>query len=190
VVGRAETEAELVERARARDVTAYAALVRAHQEIAFRTAVLICGDAAEAEEAAQDGFLKAYRSLGRFRAGEPLRPWLLAIVANEARDRRRAAGRRGRLAVRLAEELEPSRRAPASPTDPEPALLARERGATLLSALDRLGERDRTVIGCRCLLELSEAETARVLGVRPGTVKSRLSRALARLREEVGTDVR
>jgi RNA polymerase sigma-70 factor, ECF subfamily len=188
VVASPETEAELIRRARARDTTAYAALVRAHQEVAFRTAMLICGDAHDAEEAAQDGFLKAYRALGRFRAGEPLRPWLLAIVANEARNRRRAAGRRGRLALRAA-ELEPRAPAGAARAEPEAALLSRERGAVLLAGLERLSERDRTVIGCRCVLELSEAETARVLAVRPGTVKSRLSRALGRLREEVGGDV-
>jgi RNA polymerase sigma-70 factor (ECF subfamily) len=71
---------------------------------------------------------------------------------------------------------------------PEAALLAGERRSTLLGALGRMGERDRTVIACRYLLELSEAETAAALGVRPGTVKSRLSRALDRLRAEVGED--
>ncbi len=173
-------------RARAGDPRAYAALVRDHQEIAFRTAMLICGDPHDAEEAAQDGFLKAYRALARFRDGEPLRPWLLAIVANEARNRRRAAGRRGRLALRVAEGAAGGA-APVVPAgqQPEAALLAVERRRALLAALDRLRERDRSVIACRCLLELSEAETAQVLGVRPGTVKSRLSRALGRLREEV-----
>ena len=62
--------------------------------------MLITQDAAEAEEAAQDAFVKAWRALGRFRAGEPLRPWLLTIVANEARNRRRSAGRRTALALR------------------------------------------------------------------------------------------
>lgn len=182
-----ESEAELVRRARARDAAAYGALVRAHQEIAFRTAVLICADAHDAQEAVQDGFLKAFRALHRFRDGEPLRPWLLAIVANEARNRRRSAGRRARLAVRIADARE---RGAGEVGGPEVEVLARERAETLLTALGRLGERDRTVIGCRCLLDLSEAETARVLDVRPGTVKSRLSRALGRLREEVGADVR
>jgi RNA polymerase sigma-70 factor (ECF subfamily) len=180
-----ESEAQLIRRARARDAAACAALVRAHQDIAFRTAVLICADAHDAEEAVQDGFVKALRALHRFRDGEPLRPWLLAIVANEARNRRRSAGRRSRLAARVLATAEPHA-APAA----EGAVLAGERSATLLAALDRLDERDRTVIGCRYLLDLSEAETARVLDVRPGTVKSRLSRALERLREEVGVDVR
>jgi RNA polymerase sigma factor (sigma-70 family) len=182
VVGRPLDEPELVERARAGDAGAYAALVRGHQEIAFRTAYLICGNAADAEDAAQEGFVKAHRALGRFRAGEPLRPWLLTIVANEARNRRRSAGRRTALALRAAGEGHPSGEAAPSP---EAALLAGERRAALLAAIGRLRDDDRLVIGCRYLLELSEAETAAALGVRPGTVKSRLSRSLARLRAEL-----
>jgi RNA polymerase sigma factor (sigma-70 family) len=185
VVGRPLTEQELVERARGGDATAYATLVREHEEIAFRIAYVICGNAADAEDAAQEGFVKAYRALGRFRAGEPVRPWLLAIVANEARNRRRAAGRRTALALRAAGE---GRSFGEAAPSPEAALLAGERRAALLAAMARLSERDRTVIACRYLLELSEAETAAALDVRPGTVKSRLSRALARLREEVGED--
>ena len=65
--------------------------------------MLITQDAAEAEEAAQDAFVKAWRALARFRAGEPLRPWLLTIVANEARNRRRSAGRRTRAGAARAE---------------------------------------------------------------------------------------
>jgi RNA polymerase sigma factor (sigma-70 family) len=185
VVGRPLQESELVERARAGDPDAYAALVRGHEEIAFRTAYLITGNAADAEDAAQDGFVKAYRALPRFRSGEPLRPWLLTIVANEARNRRRSAGRRAALALRAAGEERPTGEAAPSP---EAALLAGERRAALLGALGRLREDDRLVIGCRYLLELSEAETAAALGVRPGTVKSRLSRSLERLREELGDD--
>jgi RNA polymerase sigma factor (sigma-70 family) len=185
VVGRPLTEHELIERARDGDVDAYTVLVREHQEIAFRTAVMICGNAADAEEAAQDAFLKAHRALGRFRTGEPLRPWLLTIVANEARNRRRSSGRRAALALRAAGEERPAGEAAPSP---EAALLAGERRSALLAALGRLREDDRLVIGCRYLLELSEAETAAALDVRPGTVKSRLSRALGRLREEVEVD--
>jgi RNA polymerase sigma factor (sigma-70 family) len=183
VVGRPLAEHDLVERARAGDPGAYAALVRGHQEIAFRTAYLITGNAADAEDAAQEGFVKAYRALGRFRVGEPLRPWLLTIVANEARNRRRSAGRRAALALRAAGEEHPSGAAAPSP---EAALLAGERRAALLAALSRLRDDDRLVIGCRHLLELTEAETAAALGIKRGTVKSRLSRSLDRLREELG----
>jgi len=185
VVGRPLEQDKLVERARAGDAVAYAALVREHEEIAFRTAYLITGNAADAEDAAQEGLVKAYRALHRFRVGEPLRPWLLTIVANEAHNRRRSAGRRAALALRAAGEERPSGEAAPSP---EAALLAGERRAALLGALARLRDDDRVVIGCRYLLELSEAETAAALGIRRGTVKSRLSRSLERLRAELGDD--
>jgi RNA polymerase sigma factor (sigma-70 family) len=176
-VERVVAEDDLIARARRGDAVAYAALVRAHQDVAFRTAMLITGHAQDAEEAAQDGFFKAWRALDRFRPGEPLRPWLLAIVANEARNRRRAAGRRDHLALRAAAEASAAGGEPA-----EPGLDHDE----LAAALGRLPAGDRTVIGCRYLLELSEAETAAALGVARGTIKSRLSRALDRLRVEVG----
>jgi RNA polymerase sigma-70 factor (ECF subfamily) len=179
VVGRPLTEQELVERAREGDGTAYATLVRDHEETAFRIAYVICGNAADAEEAAQEAFVKAYRALGRFRSGEPLRPWLLAIVANEARNRRRSAARRERLALRAALEVRPGDAVPS----PEAALLAGEHRERLLVAVERLPDDQRDAIACRYLLGLTEAETAAALGIRAGTVKSRLSRALARLRE-------
>ena len=166
---------------RPRDLESYDQLVREHQGIAFRTAYVITGSAADAEEVVQDAFVKAYRARGRFRSGARFRPWLLAIVANEARNRRRATGRRARLSLQLAVERPSGGAAPS----PEVALLAREERAELLAAVDRLGEEQRAAIACRYFLGLSEAETAAVLGCRPGTVKSRLSRALARLEEEL-----
>jgi RNA polymerase sigma factor (sigma-70 family) len=123
VVDRPLDESDLIERAKRGDSAAYEALVRAHQGIAFRTAYVIAGDASDAEEAAQDGFVKAYRALGRFRRGAPFRPWLLQIVANEARNRRRGAGRRAALALRATEDR---RQAGAAPSV-ETAVLTRER---------------------------------------------------------------
>jgi RNA polymerase sigma factor (sigma-70 family) len=181
VVDRPLDEHELIERAKRGDVSAYEALVRAHQGIAFRTAFLIARDPSDAEEAAQDGFVKAYRALGRFRRGAPFRPWLLQIVANEARNRRRSAGRRANLALRLADEVRPGDAVPS----PEAALLSDERRAELLAAVEGLREEERLVVSCRFFLGLSEDETAQTLGLKLGTVKSRTSRALARLREEV-----
>ena len=153
----------------------------AHQGIAFRTAYLIAGDASDAEEAAQDGFVKAYRALGRFRRGAPFRPWLLQIVANEARNRRRSAGRRASLALRAAEEARPGDAVPS----PEAALLADERRAELLAAVNGLREEERLVVSCRFFLGLSEDETAKALDLKLGTVKSRTARALEHLRAEV-----
>jgi RNA polymerase sigma-70 factor, ECF subfamily len=174
---------QLVARARRGDTDAYEELVRAYQGIAFRTAYLAAGNAADAEEAAQDAFVKAYRALWRFRPGSPFKPWLLKIVANEAHNRRRSAGRRAAIALRATQE--PSGEAAPSP---EAVILAGERREELVSALNRLAEQDRETLACRYLLDLSEAETAAALGVRPGTVKSRLSRALERLRAELGED--
>jgi RNA polymerase sigma factor (sigma-70 family) len=177
-VARALTEGELIARARDGDAEAYAALVRAHQDVAFRTAMLITQNASEAEEAAQDAFVKAWRALGRFREGAPLRPWLLTIVANEARNRRRSSARQTALALRSPVPETAGRSA-------ETEVLAAESRGALLAALNALRPDDRLVLGCRYLLELSEAETAAALGVPTGTVKSRTSRALGRLRGEV-----
>ncbi len=158
-------------------MAAYESLVRRYQDVALRTAHLVAPEA-DAADAAQDAFIKAYAALPRFRDGAPFRPWLLRIVANESRNRRRSADRRANLAVR-AGAIEAG---DASAASPEAEVLAGERRDTLLRALGRLRDEDREVIGARFLLELSEAETAESLGLRAGTVKSRTSRALGRLR--------
>jgi RNA polymerase sigma factor (sigma-70 family) len=179
VEGRPLEERELVRRARRGDERAFAELVRMHQEIAFRVAYLVCG--ADAEDALQDGVLKAWRALGRFRPGAPFRPWLLRIVTNEARNRRRSAGRRAGLALRAEGDVSGG----AAPS-PEADVLAAEERERLLAALEALPDDARLALSCRYLLELSEEETAAALGVRRGTVKSRVSRALDRLRESYG----
>ena len=173
---------ELVARAKRGELEAYEEIVRRHGSIAFRTAWVITGSAADAEEAAQDAFVKAHAALGRFREGAPLRPWLLAIVANEARNRVKSSGRRQRLALRVAEE----RRLGGAVPSPEAALLGSEQREQLLAALAELSAADRQVIACRYFLDLSEAETAAALACAPGTVKSRTSRALGRLRDRMG----
>ena len=178
-------ENTLVVRAKRGDATAYEELVRMHQGIAFRVALVAAGDRGDAEEAVQDGFVKAYRALGRFRDGAPFRPWLLQIVANEARNRRRSAGRRAGLALRVATAASGD----AAPS-PEAAALTHERREELLQGLAQLDERDRDVLVHRFLLDLGEEETAAALGVRRGTVKSRTSRALERLRSVVGEGAR
>jgi RNA polymerase sigma-70 factor (ECF subfamily) len=177
-------EAELIERAQRGDAGAFEAIVTRYQDLAFRTAYVITGDAAEAEEAASTGFLKAYHALARFRTGAPLRPWLLKIVANEARNRRTAARRHPTLALSAVEDrpsVEPA-------LSPEVAALAAEQRRLLLAAVDGLREEDRLVIAYRYFLDLSEAEMAEALGCARGTVKSRLSRALGRLRERMSAD--
>ena len=171
-------EDDLVAQAKLGDTRAYGALIQEHQTIAFRTAYLITASAADAEDAVQEAAVKAYRALGRFRAGKPFRPWFLAIVANEARNRRRSAGRRERLALRAAEDPLSGGAVPS----PEAAILEAEQRAELLAAVEGLREEDRLAIACRYFLGLSEEETAAALDWRRGTVKSRTARALDRLR--------
>jgi RNA polymerase sigma factor (sigma-70 family) len=181
VEDRPPSDAALAERARGGDERAFEELVRMYEAVAFRTAFLLTGSAADAEDAAQAGFVKAWSALSRFRAGAEFRPWLLRIVANEAHNRRRSSKRRESLRLR-AVAAEPSGGAVPSP---EVAVVERDRRAVLLDAVNQLGERDRDVLACRYFLELSEEETAHVLGVRRGTVKSRTARALERLRAEM-----
>jgi RNA polymerase sigma factor (sigma-70 family) len=182
VEGRPPDDVELARRASDGDVPAFEELVRMYQGMAFRTAYLLTGSAQDAEDAAQTAFAKAWRALPRFRSGSPFRPWLLRIVANEARNVGRAAGRFTALRLRASAVDPPGDAAPS----PEGAALGRERFDELLDAVNGLDAKDREVLACRYFLELSEDETADVLGVRRGTVKSRTARALARVRERVG----
>jgi RNA polymerase sigma-70 factor (ECF subfamily) len=178
VEGRPLDDAEAIARAQRGDVEAYEYLVKSYQGLAHRVAHLITGEASDAEDAAQVAFVKAYYALPSFRAGAPFRPWLLKIVVNEARNRRKAAGRRSRLSLRLSEA---GSRDDAAPS-PEALAIRRERHTRLAQAIGELPERDQLIIACRYFFDLSEAETAGVLGCARGTVKSRLSRALGRLK--------
>jgi RNA polymerase sigma factor (sigma-70 family) len=181
--GRHLEESQLVDRARDGDVAAYEALMRMYQNIATRTAYVITGDGADAQDAVQEAFIKAYYALGRFRTGAPFRPWLLRIVANEAINRRRAARRHVNLALRAmaTEDRSPGDAGPS----PEGAALALEQQRELVVAMGRLRPEDRLVIAYRYWMDLSESEMAEALGCARGTVKSRLSRALKRLRREI-----
>jgi RNA polymerase sigma-70 factor (ECF subfamily) len=182
VEGRPPDEQELVLRARRGDTRAFEQLVSPHRELAFRVAYLITRDTSEAEDAAQDALVKAWRGLGRFRIGAPLRPWLLRIVANEARNHSRASSRRARLALRAATDSSGG----AAPS-PEETTIAREQQEHRLHDLEQLPHDARLVLECRYLLDLSEQETAAVLRLRRGTVKSRTARALERLRDSYAT---
>ena len=184
--GRPLDDTALVERARNGDVNAYETLVQHYQELAFRVAYQVTGDAADAEDAAQEAFVNAYYALGRFRAGAPFRPWLLRIVANEARNRRMAAHRRTALAQRALVAQTSGEAAPS----PEKAAEADEFRATLVASLRRLRDDDRLILAYRLFFDLSEAEMAEALKCPKGTVKSRLSRALGRLRAVLPADLR
>lgn len=126
--------------------------------------------------------MRAHRSLHRFDADRPFRPWLLRIVANAAKNELRSSARHLRLAERaraVVIDLAP-------PADP--AIRAEERQA-LVEALSSLSVDDRGIIALRWFDDMSESEIADVLGIRRGTVKSRLSRAMARLRGALTTEV-
>jgi RNA polymerase sigma-70 factor (ECF subfamily) len=159
-------------------VHAYAQLLRASEGDARRLAHVLSGG--DGDDAVQDAFVKAWYALGRFRGDAPFRTWLLRIVANEARNRRRSSGRRSARELRIAE--------PRTAPSPEVSVLDDERRRALLAAVDALPAKLRDVVACRHLLELSEAETAATLGLPVGTVKSRLARALERLRASVEVD--
>ena len=184
--GRPLDDTALVERARNGDVNAYETLVQHYQQLAFRVAYQVTGDAADAEDAAQEAFVNAYYALGRFRPGAPFRPWLLRIVANEARNRRTAAHRRTTLAQRALVAQTSGEAAPS----PEKAAEADEFRATLVASLRRLRDDDRLILAYRLFFDLSEAEMAEALKCPKGTVKSRLSRALGRLRAVLPADLR
>ena len=178
-VGDRISDETLVARARSGDADAYGELVTRYRDLAFRVAWVVA-PGGEAEDAVQEAFVKAWFALPRFREGAPFRPWLCRIVANEARNRIRSAKRRDALALRDAAAT-PHVDAPS----PDDAALAREDAELLVAAMNRLKPDDRLVVAYRWLFELSEAEMADALDVAPGTVKSRLSRAMTRLREAI-----
>lgn len=126
----------------------------------------------------QEAFVKAYRALPAFRAGAAFRPWLLRIVANETRNAHRAWRRRSSLALRLAVRADE----PDTTPSPEQSAVTADTGEILLAAINAMPHRDRLVLTCRYFLDLSETETAQVLAWPRGSVKSRLSRALDKLR--------
>lgn len=175
-------EQRLIKGALAGSGEAFAALFRAHHAGAMRIAASFVRSTADAEDVVQEAFVKAWRAIDRFEPGSPFGPWLGAIVANEARTHLRAGSRRAAAHARLEEHL----RRTAEPAPPvEAPLLAGEDRDRLDGALAELAPDDRRIIRMRYELGLGEAEMAAALEVPRGTVKSRLSRALARLRQHV-----
>ena len=184
VEGRPLAESLLIESAQKGDQAAYGELVRAHQDIARRVAYLVLRRHNDVDDVVQMAFVKAFRALNRFRSGSDFRPWILRIVRNEALNQARSSGRRDRLALKVA-----SASGGAAPS-PEAMVVEAERREELLTALEKLPKSLREVVECRFLLGLSEAATARLLRIPAGTVKSRTSRAMERLRVSLaGIDI-
>lgn len=170
---------ELAARVRSGDRGAFGALVERHQRAALRVAAVISGSTEEANDIVQEAMVKVYRGIGTHRGDGTVRSWMLRVVANEAKNHVRSRVRRLRRDDRSAgRELRVR-------DDAELSAIERVEHEELAQALSRLGAADRAVLGCRFVADLSEAETAEVLGVARGTVKSRTSRALERLRVEM-----
>lgn len=176
------SEPDLIVRARQGDQAAWDELVRSNQQAAFRLAYLILGDADDAEDVAQEALIRAFRAFDRFDPARSFRPWLLGITSNLAHNRLRSIGRY-LAALRRLVQAEPEPVTPAATGDSK-----QWEAKILWQAVRRLRPRDQEVIYLRFFLELSVDETAAALDVAPGTVKSRLHRAVGRLRGVIERD--
>jgi len=174
-------ESEWIIQARAGSEQAWLVLVHAHQEAVFRLAYLLLRDPADADDVAQEAFVRAFLSLARFDETRPFRPWLLQITRNLARNRRRSLGRYLRHLARWQADAGETAVAP-PPSD------SRTNGRLLWQAVQTLPLKGQEIVYLRYFLELSEAETAVILNIPAGTAKSRLSRALAQLRGVIERD--
>lgn len=174
------SEANLIQQACRGNEAAWTSLVGQYQEPVFRLAYLLVGDADEAHDVAQETFIRAFHALERFDSARPLRPWLLRITSNLAYNRHRAGSRY----LAALQRLFWAAPEPVAAPPPEAALASAE-AQTLWQAVRRLGPTDQEIIYLRYFLELSVVETAEALDIAPGTVKSRLSRALVRLRRVI-----
>jgi RNA polymerase sigma-70 factor (ECF subfamily) len=173
------SDSDLVAAARAGDDAAFGALVGRFQTAALRLAAVISGSPDDAADIAQEAFVKAHRSLSKLADPAMVRSWMLRIVANEAKNFLRGRDRRRERDQRFGSWVV------ADVPDPESQALAAEDARGLELALARIGARDRQVLAYRFFAGLTEIETSHALHVAAGTVKSRTSRALARLRVEL-----
>lgn len=174
-------ESILIRRTANGDATALEPLMLAHQDAVFRLAYLLLGDPDDAEDIAQETFLRAWKYFKRFDATRPLRPWLLSITSNLASNKRRSAGRYVSALMRAFQNE------PASDTVEEKNVQRTESNA-LWKAVQTLSLANQQIVYLRYFLDLSVSETAEVLNIAEGTVKSRLSRALDQLRKVIKQD--
>jgi RNA polymerase sigma-70 factor (ECF subfamily) len=172
-------EHSLVRAAQAGSREAMESLFRAHWRPAHRAAYLVTGDAAAAEDIAQESLLAAIRALDSFDRRSPFGPWLHRIVVNRAIDFTRARALRREVASEAAPDGQPSEPAPARPYSDE-----------LAAAIAALGPEQRAAVVLRYLLDYTPGEIADLLDLPRGTVNSRLRRALDRLAEALGEEER
>lgn len=157
-------------------------LVRRHWPLAHRAAYLVIGDAAAAEDVAQEALVAALRSLDRFDLRRPFGPWLHRIAVNRAIDHARARRARSEFPSGSAEEAERAASLPGRPEESEPD----PRLSELRGALADLSPEHRAIVAMRYLLDLSPGEIAAELGLPRGTVNSRLRRALDHMSDSIG----
>jgi RNA polymerase sigma-70 factor (ECF subfamily) len=166
-------------------------LVSAHQRRALRIAYQYLRDSADADEAVQDAFVKAFTHIGSYRDAWPFEVWFTRILINGCLDRRKARMRRERWIVRstddhqAADDAADRIRDGATP-DPEQRLLARERRQRLANAVDRLEGRQRTVFMLCHYGDCSPREVSAMTGINESTVRVHLFRAARRLRAFLG----
>ena len=172
--------ADLVARARQGDADAFTLIVDAHHAELVRVAYAVCGDADLAREAAQTTWIKVWQRLGGLREPDKLRPWLVSIASNEARQAIRSRRRRR---VREVPALDPE-----TATDGPIAAAPSVDRSDLMGALARLDPDDRALIAMRYLAGLGSDEIAEATGRSAGGVRARLSRLMTRLREDLGDD--
>jgi RNA polymerase sigma-70 factor, ECF subfamily len=167
-------EQEAVARLQRGDIGGLELLVRRYQEPALRAAVLVCRDAALAEDLVQAAFVRAYERIGQFDARRPFGPWFIRGVVNDAL----------KAVTRRQVPLDPAwMETPAPPgDDPEARLAAAETREAIWAVLDELTPPQRAAIVLRYYADLSDAEIARMLDCPPGTVRRRMHDARRRLR--------
>ncbi len=175
------SESEWLRQALQKQSQGWEQLVAAHREAVFRLAYLMVRDAAEAEDLAQETFIRAYHALHRFDSERPFRPWLLSITVNLVRNHHRAVGRYLNALRRWWRQAPP-------PDSLEERTTAEVEAQALWQAVQQLSLPDQEVIYLRFFLEQSEQEAANVLGIPRGTVKSRQHRAVERLRQVVAQE--
>ncbi len=185
-------DVELAQRVAAGDEAALRHLMRRHNQALFRAARSILRDDAEAEDAVQEGYLRAYRAMGTFRGDAKLSTWLMRIVVNEAIERSRKAKRGAQvIAIDSGAEAHAAEATVSANPDNEPErLVARAQTRRLLEAkIDALPDLFRAVFVLRAVEEMSVEEVAQSLEIPEATVRTRFFRARAMLREAMSRDV-
>jgi RNA polymerase sigma-70 factor (ECF subfamily) len=177
-----ENEQVWIARALAGDQQAFGALVELHQHAVYNLSYRMLGERGEAEDAAQETFLRAYANLKRYDTARPFRTWLLSIASNHCIDRLR---KRRLTWLSLEEPLPPHPALSSSEVEPEDAALVSERDASIQKMLAELPPDYRVAVVLRYWYDLSYTEIADVLKTTESAVKSRLFRARQSLAERM-----